>query len=164
MDCVRYAAYGSNVNPARFAKHLRAQVSDPDFPEQGWFVGEGGIYFAGTSETWGAGVAFVDLQMGSLVIYRTYHLGWQRFLDVWSSENHKAPTPYPQSLLNALWQAPKGAEFTIPTPGKYDTATVIVPGECPMVYADHIQEAFLRVAQQAVLGNHLGRIGRRAPR
>ena len=124
MDPMSILTDSASTRPT-ISKYLGTPAADECFPKQGWFLGKGSIFFAGTSKTWGAGVAFVDVRSGASVVYRTHRVRWEQFLDVWSAENGLVSIPESDKLLEAIQQASTGATFRISTDGKYDTAVVI---------------------------------------
>ncbi|CAN5342391.1 hypothetical protein BH09ACT12_BH09ACT12_09620 [soil metagenome] len=98
-----YAAYGTNLDPARLACYLEGGTPsggtrstpgarDPRPPRDVRRVQlPGSVYFAWTSPTWGGGVAFLDPTDSGTSAGQAYLLTGEQFSDVVAQEMHRAP-------------------------------------------------------------------------
>lgn len=98
-----YAAYGSNLNRARFDCYLRGgqpvggsrtypgcrDTSPPR--DQIPITTDGCVHFAGESSVWGGGIAFFDPLAPGRAIMLAYLLSVQQLEDVAAQEMHREP-------------------------------------------------------------------------
>ena len=103
MTLLWYAAYGSNLDPDRFALYLAGGRPDgahravpgarDDTPpqESRAVVLPGAMFFAWESPTWGGGVAFYDADADDSAYARAYLLSEEQFADVAAQEMHRHP-------------------------------------------------------------------------
>jgi len=98
-----YVAYGSNLSQERFSYYLRGgrpkgndrhypgcrDTSDP-IDSFGLMI-PGGIYFAGRSSGWQAGMAFYDPEAPGEVAGRAYLITAEQFVDVLAQETLRSP-------------------------------------------------------------------------
>lgn len=103
VERVWYAAYGSNMNRARFECYLGggrppgAARSYPGcrdgMPADGSVpvMMAGQVYFALESAVWGGGMAFYDPQAAGVAAGRAYPLSLGQFSDVMAQEMHRVP-------------------------------------------------------------------------
>jgi hypothetical protein len=100
---VWYVAYGSNLSRERFRYYIRGGRPDGsarDFPgcrdtsdpldSFGILIG-GGVYFAGHSLSWRAGMAFYDPRANAEVAARAYLITAEQFVDVLAQETRRSP-------------------------------------------------------------------------
>jgi hypothetical protein len=98
-----YVAYGSNLSRERFCHYLRGGRPDGverDYPgcrdtsnelaSFGLLI-TGGIYFAGRSSGWRAGMAFYDPEAPGEVAARAYLITVEQFVDVLAQETLRSP-------------------------------------------------------------------------
>lgn len=103
MNLLWYAAYGSNLDPDRFAHYLAggrppgaqravpgARDGTPPRADRA-VVLPGAMFFAWESPTWGGGVAFYDAEADDSTYARAYLLTEQQFADVAAQEMHRVP-------------------------------------------------------------------------
>ena len=102
MQHIWYVAYGTNLSRQRFRYYLRGGQPDGlerDYPgcrdksdEIATFglLITGGLYFAGHSSVWRAGMAFYDANVAGEVAARAYLITTEQFVDVLAQErgNH----------------------------------------------------------------------------
>jgi hypothetical protein len=100
---VWYVAYGSNLSRKRFRYYIRGgrpdgsardlpgcrDISDPK-DSFGVLIG-GGVYFAGHSSGWRAGMAFYDPRATGEVAARAYLITAEQFADVLAQETRQSP-------------------------------------------------------------------------
>jgi hypothetical protein len=100
---VWYVAYGSNLSRKRFSFYLRGgrpdgsardlpgclDTSDP-LDSFGVLI-DGGVYFAGHSSGWRAGMAFYDPRCHGQVAARAYLVTAEQFVDVLAQETRQSP-------------------------------------------------------------------------
>ena len=103
MRHIWYVAYGSNLSQERFSYYLRGgrpngndrhypgcrDTSDP-MDSFGLMI-PGGIYFAGRSSGWQAGMAFYDPEAPGEVAGRAYLITAEQFVDVLAQETLRSP-------------------------------------------------------------------------
>lgn len=124
---VWYAAYGSNLDPARFDAYLyggRPDGAERDYPGTRDAVAAletraatlaGDVVFGWESPTWGGGVAFFDAETGGEVPVTAYLLTTRQFSDVVDQEMWRPPgSDHDLSEVLALGRAALG-------PGRYET-------------------------------------------
>ncbi|HET7327920.1 MAG TPA: histone deacetylase, partial [Nocardioidaceae bacterium] len=100
---VWYVSYGSNMAAARFACYLEggalpgaahvnpgARDATPAKRAVGVEL-PGTVYFAGSSPTWGGGVAFYDPDTAGRTAARAYLVTAEQFADIASQEMHRDP-------------------------------------------------------------------------
>jgi hypothetical protein len=100
---VWYVAYGSNLSRERFCYYLRGGRPDGsarDFPgcrdttdpsDSFGLLISGGVYFAGRSSGWRAGMAFYDPHADGQVAARAYLITTEQFVDVIAQETRQSP-------------------------------------------------------------------------
>jgi hypothetical protein len=98
-----YVAYGSNLSRERFCYYLRGgqpDGSERDFPgcrdisapsDSFGLLITGGVYFAGRSSGWRAGMAFYDPHADGQVAARAYLITAEQFIDVLAQETRQSP-------------------------------------------------------------------------
>jgi hypothetical protein len=98
-----YVAYGSNLSRERFCCYLRGgrpAGSDRDYPgcrdtsdpmDSFGLLIAGGVYFAGRSSGWRAGMAFFDPEASGEVAARAYLITAEQFVDVLAQETRRSP-------------------------------------------------------------------------
>jgi hypothetical protein len=98
-----YVAYGSNLSRERFCCYLRggrADGNDREYPgcrdtsdpmDTFGLVIAGGVYFAGRSSGWRAGMAFLDPEVPGEVAARAYLITADQFVDVLAQETRRSP-------------------------------------------------------------------------
>jgi hypothetical protein len=98
-----YVAYGSNLSRERFCHYLRGGRPDGverDYPgcrdssdelDSFGLLISGGLYFAGRSSGWGAGMAFYDPEVAGEVAARAYLITAEQFVDVLAQETRRSP-------------------------------------------------------------------------
>jgi hypothetical protein len=98
-----YVAYGSNLSRERFCYYLRGgqpDGSERDFPgcrdtsdpsDSFGLLITGGVYFAGRSSGWRAGMAFYDPHADGQVAARAYLITADQFIDVLAQETRQSP-------------------------------------------------------------------------
>jgi hypothetical protein len=98
-----YVAYGSNLSWERFCKYLQGgqpEGSERNYPgcrdtsdavDSFGLLIAGGVYFAGQSSGWGAGMAFYDAGAKGEVAARAYLITTEQFVDVLAQETRRAP-------------------------------------------------------------------------
>jgi hypothetical protein len=98
-----YLAYGSNLSRERFSYYLRGgrpdgserhypgcrDTSDP--ADSFGLLIRGGVYFAGRSSAWRAGIAFYDPHAQGQVAARAYLITVEQFTDVLAQETRRSP-------------------------------------------------------------------------
>jgi hypothetical protein len=98
-----YVAYGSNLSRERFCTYL--QGGQPNGSERNYpgcrdtsdavdsfgLLIIGGVYFAGQSSGWGAGMAFYDAEATGEVAARAYLITTEQFVDVLAQETRRPP-------------------------------------------------------------------------
>jgi hypothetical protein len=100
---VWYVAYGSNLSRERFCCYLRGgrpKGNERDYPgcrnasdpmdDFGLLIA-GGVYFAGRSSGWRAGMAFFDPEDSGEVAARAYLITAEQFVDVLAQETRQSP-------------------------------------------------------------------------
>ena len=103
MRHIWYVAYGSNLSRERFCCYLyggRPDGSDRDYPgcrdtsdpmDSFGLMIPGGLYFAGRSSGWRAGMAFYDPEAQGEVAARAYLITAEQFVDVLAQETLRSP-------------------------------------------------------------------------
>ena len=103
MPHIWYVAYGTNLSRQRFRYYLRGGQPDGlerDYPgcrdksdEIATFglLITGGLYFAGHSSVWRAGMAFYDANVAGEVAARAYLITTEQFVDVLAQETRQSP-------------------------------------------------------------------------
>ena len=103
MQRIWYVAYGSNLSRERFCHYLRGGRPDGverDYPgcrdtsdelDSFGLLITGGIYFAGRSSSWRAGMAFYDPEASGEVAARAYLITAEQFVDVLAQETLRSP-------------------------------------------------------------------------
>jgi hypothetical protein len=98
-----YVAYGSNLSRERFCCYLRGgrpAGSHRDYPgcrdtsdpiDSFGLLIAGGVYFAGRSSGWRAGIAFFDPEASGEVAARAYLITAEQFVDVLAQETRQSP-------------------------------------------------------------------------
>jgi hypothetical protein len=98
-----YVAYGSNLSRERFCHYLRGGRPDGverDYPgcrdssdelDSFGLLISGGLYFAGRSSGWRAGMAFYDPEASGAVAARAYLITAEQFVDVLAQETRRSP-------------------------------------------------------------------------
>jgi hypothetical protein len=98
-----YVAYGSNLSRERFCRYLRGGRPDGverDYPgcrdtsdelDSFGLLITGGVYFAGRSSGWRAGMAFYDPEAPGEVAARAYLITAEQFVDVLAQETRRSP-------------------------------------------------------------------------
>jgi hypothetical protein len=98
-----YVAYGSNLSRERFRTYLRGGQPDgsrrnypgcrdtSDELDSFGLLITGGVYFAGRSSGWGAGMAFYDPEAPGEVAARAYLITAEQFVDVLAQETLRSP-------------------------------------------------------------------------
>jgi hypothetical protein len=98
-----YVAYGSNLSRERFHHYLRGgrpHGSDRQYPgcrdtsdplDSFGLLITGGVYFAGRSSAWRAGMAFYDPEAPGEVAVRSYLITAEQFVDVLAQETRRSP-------------------------------------------------------------------------
>jgi hypothetical protein len=98
-----YVAYGSNLSRERFCYYLRGGRPDGverDYPgcrdtsdelDSFGLLISGGVYFAGRSSGWRAGMAFYDPEAPGQVAARAYLITAEQFVDVLAQETRRSP-------------------------------------------------------------------------
>jgi hypothetical protein len=98
-----YVAYGSNLSRERFSHYLhggRPDGVEGDLPgcrdtsdelDSFGLLITGGIYFAGRSSGWQAGMAFYDPDAPGEVAARAYLITAEQFVDVLAQETRRSP-------------------------------------------------------------------------
>ena len=103
MQRIWYVAYGSNLRRERFRTYL--QGGQPDGSKRNYpgcrdtsdeldsfgLLITGGVYFAGRSSGWGAGMAFYDPEAPGEVAARAYLITTEQFVDVLAQETLRSP-------------------------------------------------------------------------
>ncbi|MFY1670969.1 histone deacetylase [Plantactinospora sp. WMMB334] len=125
---VWYAAYGSNLDAARFAcylgggrpvggfrDHPGCRDSTPPRTDRPVLL-PGGLYFALESRTWSGGMAFYDPELPGSVAARAYLLSADQFADVAAQEMHRVPGGPPDLIATAVASGRASAG-----PGRYET-------------------------------------------
>jgi hypothetical protein len=98
-----YVAYGSNLSRERFCHYLRGgrpegvardypgcRDSSDELDSFGLLI-SGGLYFAGRSSGWRAGMAFYDPDAPGEVAARAYLITAEQFVDVLAQETRRSP-------------------------------------------------------------------------
>jgi hypothetical protein len=100
---VWYVAYGSNLSRERFSRYIRGgrpDGSERDLPgcrdtsdpvDSFGVLIDGGVYFAGHSSGWRAGMAFYDPRATGEVAARAYLITAEQFADVVAQETRQPP-------------------------------------------------------------------------
>ena len=103
MNRIWYVAYGSNLSRERFSYYLRGgrpDGSERDFPgcrdcsdpsDSFGLLISGGVYFAGRSSGWQAGMAFYDPCAQGQAAARAYLITTEQFVDVLAQETRRSP-------------------------------------------------------------------------
>lgn len=103
MKHVWYVAYGSNLSRERFCRYIRGgrpDGSERDLPgcrdtsdpvDSFGVLIDGGVYFAGHSSGWRAGMAFYDPRATGEVAARAYLITAEQFADVLAQETRQSP-------------------------------------------------------------------------
>jgi hypothetical protein len=98
-----YVAYGSNLSGERFSYYLRGgrpEGSQRDYPgcrdtsdpaDSFGLMIRGGVYFAGHSSGWRAGMAFYDPHADGQVAAKAYLITAEQFVDVLAQETRQSP-------------------------------------------------------------------------
>jgi hypothetical protein len=98
-----YVAYGSNLSRERFCTYLHGgqpNGSERNYPgcrdtsdavDSFGLLITGGVYFAGRSSGWGAGMAFYDAEATGEVAARAYLITTEQFVDVLAQETRRRP-------------------------------------------------------------------------
>jgi hypothetical protein len=98
-----YVAYGSNLSRERFCCYLRGgrpEGNDRDYPgcrdasdpmDRFGLLIAGGVYFAGRSSGWRAGMAFFDPEAPREAAARAYLITAEQFVDVLAQETKRTP-------------------------------------------------------------------------
>jgi len=98
-----YAAYGSNLARDRFEAYLSGGrplgatrhypgARDPSAPiDDRALLLPGRLFFAGTSPTWGGGIAFYDPDAEGTVYARAYRITHEQFSDLAAQEMRRDP-------------------------------------------------------------------------
>jgi hypothetical protein len=98
-----YVAYGSNLSRDRFRIYLQGGQPDgsgrnypgcrntSDELDSFGLLITGGVYFAGRSSGWGAGMAFYDPEAPGEVAARAYLITTEQFVDVLAQETLRSP-------------------------------------------------------------------------
>jgi hypothetical protein len=98
-----YVAYGSNLSRERFCHYLRGGRPDGvarDYPgcrdnsdelDSFGLLISGGLYFAGRSSGWRAGMAFYDPEAPGEVAARAYLITAEQFVDILAQETRRSP-------------------------------------------------------------------------
>jgi hypothetical protein len=103
MQHIWYVAYGSNLSRERFCYYLRGgrpdgverdhpgcRDSSDELDSFGLLI-TGGIYFAGRSSGWRAGMAFYDPEAPGEVAARAYLITADQFVDILAQETRRSP-------------------------------------------------------------------------
>jgi len=126
MNELWYAGYASNLNLARLGKYLGLSPDLAQFPEHRWLIGQGLLYFAGTSLKWEGSVAFLDPAGEELVVFRVYRLSARQFAAIWAGENGKAPLPIEDDEMSIrLQRLEVGDSLSLEIEGKYNRAVCV---------------------------------------
>jgi hypothetical protein len=100
---VWYVAYGSNLSRERFCHYIRGgrpDGSERDLPgcqdtsdplDSFGVMIDGGVYFAGHSSGWRAGMAFYDPGATGEVAAKAYLITAEQFVDVLAQETRQSP-------------------------------------------------------------------------
>ena len=103
MQPIWYVAYGSNLSRERFRTYLQGGQPDgsgrsypgcrdtSDELDSFGLLMTGGVYFAGRSSGWGAGMAFYDPEAPGEVAARAYLITTEQFVDVLAQETLRSP-------------------------------------------------------------------------
>ena len=103
MQHIWYVAYGSNLSSGRFCTYLQGgqpEGSERNYPgcrdatdavDSFGLLITGGVYFAGQSSGWGAGMAFYDAGAIGEVAARAYLITTEQFVDVLAQETRRPP-------------------------------------------------------------------------
>jgi len=103
VNRIWYVAYGSNLSWERFSYYLRGGRpggSERDFPgcrdcsdpsDSFGLLISGGVYFAGRSSGWRAGMAFYDPHAEGQAAARAYLITTEQFVDVLAQETRRSP-------------------------------------------------------------------------
>lgn len=103
MQHIWYVAYGSNLSWERFCYYLRGGRPDGiehEYPgcldtsheiDSFGLMITGGVYFAGHSSVWRAGMAFYDPDATGEVATRAYLITTEQFVDVLAQETRRSP-------------------------------------------------------------------------
>ena len=128
LDPVWYAAYGSNLDAARFTCYIaggRPAGAGRDYPgcrdrcppvRDRPLTLPGGIYFALESRTWTGGMAFYDPQLPGSVPARAYLVTAAQFVDIAAQEMHRDPGGVTDLVAAAVADGRVSAG-----PGRYET-------------------------------------------
>ena len=96
-DYVWYACYGSNINYKRFMYYINGDISgkyssvtgcvDKSKPiEERKYLFNCPIYFAGTSKSWGGGMAFLDYENAGMAYGKIYKIKMFQFKEILKQE------------------------------------------------------------------------------
>ena len=103
VEHIWYVAYGSNMSRERFSYYLRGgrpDGSERDYPgcrdtsdpaDTFGLLISGGVYFAGHSSGWRAGMAFYDPHADGQVAAKAYLITAEQFVDVLAQETRRSP-------------------------------------------------------------------------
>jgi hypothetical protein len=171
VNLLWYAAYGSNLDPDRFAHYLaggrpagaRREVpgARDDSPprEDRAVVLPGAMFFAWESPTWGGGVAFYDADAEDTAYARAYLLTEEQFADVAAQEMHRDPG---EDLdLAHVMEHRRHAMG----PGRYETLHVVgelegmpmltfTAEEPRVLHANAPSDAYLRIVARGLQRSH----------
>ena len=126
-----YAAYGSNMSPARLHCYLAGGcppgatrtypgARDRTLPrEQRPVALDGAVYFAWHSPTWDGGIAFYDPDEPGSSVGTAYRLSLGQLSDLAHQEMHREPGT--DLLLDPLWESGRHALG----PGRYESLHVV---------------------------------------
>lgn len=132
MGRVWYVAYGSNLAPARFGAYLaggRAEggvrvypgCRDSTPPDDVARVAlPGSLVFAGTSRTWGGGIAFLRADAPGRVMARAYLVEAAQLADVVAQETRHAPGSEVADRVEAAVTSMEDGERAHVAAGQYD--------------------------------------------
>ncbi|MFN8105813.1 MAG: histone deacetylase [Acidimicrobiia bacterium] len=145
-DQVWYAAYGSNLDRARFDCYVvggrppgaartypGCRDREPPADEAAARIPHR-LYFAGASTVWGGAVAFVETtpcaRAGRETLVRLYRITWEQFADVhaqdnWSGELHAGLPTLPTLRSRRVVTVGSGWYDTVVYLGEHDGAPVL---------------------------------------
>jgi hypothetical protein len=135
-----YVAYGSNLSWDRFCKYLQGgkpEGSERNYPgcrdtsdalDSFGLLMTGGVYFAGQSSGWGAGMAFYDAGATGQVAARAYLITTEQFVDVLAQETRR-----PSGLTLDLEPVFQGDSYTTGVGGYPLLVRVGERGALPLV-------------------------------
>lgn len=145
-----YVSYGSNLSWARFrcyltggtppgARRANPGARDPSPPRaDAALTLPGQVYFAGTSVTWGGGVAFYDPDVPASALARGYLLTGEQFTDVMAQELGSVPgtiTGLPALAVGDRVELTSGRYGTLLVCGERD-GTLMATFSAPWAMAD----------------------------